>query len=160
MLLPLPEERIDEAALRVWRTTGWLYGAFYAAVVGVLLWLTLRFDWPAWIAASAAALALVTGCLQIVVVPKVRLTRFRYAIREDEIDLIHGIFVRKRTLIPMVKIQHVDTKQGPILRRYGLLTITFSTAAGRHEIPALGAARAEEVQARIARLARITDEEI
>jgi len=157
---PLPDEKIDDAALRVWRTTGWISAAVYAVIVGMVLWLTLRFDWPAWIVSLLAVLAAAAAAVEIAVVPKVRMARIRYAIREDEIDLIHGIIVRKRTLIPMVKIQHVDTKQGPILRRYGLLTVTFSTAAGKHEIPALGAARAEEVQSRIAKLARITDEEL
>jgi hypothetical protein len=157
--LPLPDEKIDDAALRVWRTTGWIWTAVYAIVVGVLLWLTLRFDWPAWIVIPPAAVALAAASLQIAVLPKLRMARFRYAIREDEIDLLQGLLVRKRTLIPMVKIQHVDTKQGPILRRCGLFTVTFSTAAGSHEIPALGAERAEEVQSRIAKLARIADDE-
>ena len=157
---PLPEERIDAAALRVWRTTGWICAALYWVAVGIVLWLTLRFDWPVWIVAALAVIAAAGAVLNIAVVPKVRMARYRYAIREDEIDLLHGVLVRKRTLIPMVKIQHVDKKQGPILRRYGLLTVTFSTAAGNHEIPALDAARAEEVQSRIAKLARITDDEL
>ena len=160
MHFPLPEEKLDEAALRVWRTAGWFTAAICAAVVGAVLWLTIRFDWPVWIVSLLALAAAALAWLEIAVVPKVRMARFRYAIREDEIDLLHGILVRKRTLIPMVKIQHVDTKQGPILRRFGLLAVTFSTAAGNHEIPALNAARAEEVQARIARLARITDDEL
>ena len=156
----LPNEKLDAAALRAWRMTGWLYAAAGTVIVGAALWLTIRFDWPVWIVGLLAVIAAVIAVLEIAVVPKVRMARFRYAIREDEIDLLHGLVVRKRTLIPMVKIQHVDTKQGPILRRYGLLTVTFSTAAGNHEIPALDAARAEEVQTRIARLARITDDEL
>ena len=157
---PLPEEKIDDDALRVWRTAGWISAAAYAAVVGAVLWLTLRFHWPAWIVILLAIVAASAAIIEIAVVPNVRMARFRYAIRDDEIDLLHGLVVRKRTLIPMVKVQHVDTKQGPILRRYGLFTVTFSTAAGKHEIPALGAARAEEVQSRIAKLARITDDEL
>jgi len=157
---PVPEEKLDAAALRVWRTAGWIGAAVWAVVVAVVLGLTIRFDWPAWIVVLLAVIAVVASWLEIDVVPRVRMARFRYAIRDDEIDLMHGILVRKRTLIPMVKIQHVDTKQGPLLRRFGLLTVTFSTAAGNHEIPALDAKRAEEVQARIARLARITDDEL
>lgn len=160
MQYPLPEERIDDAALRVWRTTGWISAAVFAAVVGAVLWLTIRFDWPVWIVAVLAVIAAAAAAIEIAVVPKVRMARFRYAIRDDEIDLLHGIIVRKRSIIPMVKVQHVDTKQGPILRRYGLFTVTFSTAAGKHEIPALGAERAEEVQSRIATLARIADDEL
>ena len=34
------------------------------------------------------------------------------------------LFIVKRTLIPMVRVQHVDTAQGPILRKYNLAGIT------------------------------------
>ena len=63
--------------------------------------------------------------------------RWRYEVRESEIELQHGIFIVKRTLIPMVRVQHVDTSQGPILRKYDLAEITISTAATNHTIPAL-----------------------
>ncbi|MFC3249905.1 PH domain-containing protein [Paenibacillus sepulcri] len=60
----------------------------------------------------------------------------------------------------MVRIQHIDAKQGPILKHYGLTTLTFSTAAGSHEIPALTESTAEQVHRQIATLARLIDEEI
>lgn len=160
MQFPLPEERIDEDALRAWRVAGWIQTAVYAAVVILLLALILYFDWPLWIVIGPAVLAAAASWLCVAVVPRVRMARWRYAIRENEIDLLYGLIVRKRTLIPMAKIQHVDTKQGPILRRYGLSTVTFSTAGGNHEIPALSEAKAAEVQARISRLAGIIDEEL
>jgi uncharacterized protein len=155
-----PERSIDADALKAWRLTGSISAAVYAVVVIGLIWLTVRFDWPAWIATTAAALAIAGSYLEVFLLPSMRWKRFRYAIREQEIDLLYGLFIRKRVLIPMVKVQHVDTKQGPILRRYGLATVTFSTAAGSHFIPALRESTAESVRGQIARLARISDEEL
>jgi len=155
-----PAQQIDADALKAWRLTGGISAAVYAIVVIVIIWLTIRFDWPLWIAAAAAAAAIIGSYLEAVLLPRLRWNRYRFDIHEHEIDLLYGLLIKKRVLIPMVKVQHVDTKQGPILRRYGLATVTFSTAAGSHFIPALREATAESVRNQIARLARITDEEL
>jgi uncharacterized protein len=160
MIIQPPEQRIDADALKAWRLTGSISAAVYAIVVIGLVWLTVRFDWPAWIVVTAAALAVGGSYLEAFLLPSMRWKRFRYDIHEQEIDLLYGLLIKKRVLIPMVKVQHVDTKQGPILRRYGLATVTFSTAAGSHFIPALRESTAESVRSQIARLARITDEEL
>lgn len=156
----LPEQKIDPDALKAWRIGGTISAVVYVICLGVILFLTIRFDWPYWIITALTLLAMAGSYLEIALIPKVRWERFRYEIREDEIDLMSGLLIRKRTLIPMVKVQHVDTKQGPIMRRFGLSSVTFSTAAGSHEIPALRERRADEVRGMIARLARITDDEL
>lgn len=155
-----PQQTIDRDALKAWRISGLISAAVYTIVSGLLLFLTLRFDWPSWIFTVAFLAAAAGAYAETVLVPALRWKHFRYDIHEHEIDLLYGIFIRRRVLIPMVKVQHVDTKQGPLLRRYGLATVTFSTAAGSHEIPALNEATAERVRNRIALLARIADEEI
>ena len=73
----------------------------------------------------------------LLIFPKIIWERWRYEISEHEIDLCYGLWIRKRTIIPMVRVQHVDTKQGPLMNRFGLASVTISTAAGSHEIPAL-----------------------
>ncbi|MNC77824.1 Bacterial membrane flanked domain protein [compost metagenome] len=60
----------------------------------------------------------------------------------------------------MVRIQHVDMKQGPVMRKYRVAAITFSTAAGVHEIPGLDLDTAEAVRNRIVELARLAHEDI
>jgi len=52
----------------------------------------------------------------------------------------------KRTLIPMIRVQHVDSSQGPLLKKYRLASVTISTAATVHEIPALDEEEAEELR--------------
>ena len=60
----------------------------------------------------------------------------------------------------MARVQHVDTRQGPLLRHYGLSTVTISTAAGTHEIPALADDVAGILRDRISELARVVDEDV
>jgi membrane protein YdbS with pleckstrin-like domain len=92
------------------------------------------------------------------VMPGLRWRRWRYEIREDEVDLQRGIVWVSRTLVPLARIQHVDTRSGPLQRRFALATVVFYTAAGPNQIPELSAPVAAQVRDRIAELTREQDE--
>ena len=92
------------------------------------------------------------------VVPGLRWRRWRYEIRADEVDLQRGIFWISRTLVPLARIQHVDTRQGPLQRRFGLSTVVLYTAAGPNQIPELATPVAERARDRIAEWTREQDE--
>ncbi len=96
--------------------------------------------------------------LSVGVMPGLRWRRWRYEIRTDEVDLQRGIFWVARTLVPLARIQHVDTRQGPLQRRFGLATVVFYTAAGPNQIPELSTPVAADVRDRIAELTREQDE--
>jgi len=155
-----PVNRISEKGLRVWR----LYGVMQTLIVLLLAIgvgiLTYIFDWPWWIYVIAVSVVIIYGYLFIYLFPKIKWLRWRYEVRESEIELQHGLFIVKRTLIPMVRVQHVDTSQGPILRKYNLAGITVSTAATNHEIPALVMEEADELRSRISILARVAEDDV
>ncbi|MEI0736789.1 PH domain-containing protein [Paenibacillus sp. JTLBN-2024] len=153
-------KRIDPRAIHCRRTEGWVSSVGCLIVVVVLGWLTVRYDWPLWIAALTAVISAVIVVLELAVFPRVLYRSWQYAILEKEVELHHGFWVRKRTLIPMSRIQHVNAKQGPIEKGYGLSTVTFATAAGSHHIPALSEEEAERVRRQIAEGANINNEEI
>ena len=92
------------------------------------------------------------------VAPGLRWRKWRFEIRPDEVDLQRGIFWISRTLVPLSRIQHVDTRQGPLQRRFGLSTVVFHTAAGPNQIPELSTPVAAEARDRIAELTREQDE--
>ncbi len=155
---PDPAERIDARAVTVWRIAGALNLFVPAVVAGGLVGLVAAELVPAWIAWLAAAAFLVIATVSVVVVPRVRWLRWRYEVSESEVYLLYGLIIRKRTLIPMTRVQHVDTKAGPLLRAFGLSSVTVATAGGEHEIPALADAVADRLRDRIAVLARVTDD--
>ncbi|MEK3976798.1 PH domain-containing protein [Psychrobacillus sp. FSL K6-1267] len=155
-----PINRISVKGLRVWR----IYGIIQTLIVlllgigtGVINYFTGNYIW---LYIVAGAVVLLVGYLLIYLFPKVRWSRWRYEVRDQEIELQHGLFVVKRTLVPMVRVQHVDTEQGPILRKYGLASITISTAATSHTIPALITEEADELRGRISVLARVAEEDV
>ena len=145
-----PTQRLPREAITYWRFTGLAQGAF------VLLGAIVTAQWlPAWLTVGVAlvAVAVLAG-----IVPTLRWRRWRYEVHEDEIDLVRGAFLVRRTLIPIRRVQHVDTESGPLQDSLGLATVTFHTAAGGVGIPALGKAEAERVRVRVGELARTRDD--
>jgi uncharacterized protein len=90
--------------------------------------------------------------------PEIAWRRWRYEVRDEEIDLRHGLFRIRRTLVPIRRVQHVDTTSGPLQARFGLATVEFHTAAGGIEIPGLLRTEADVVRRRVAELARTRDD--
>jgi membrane protein YdbS with pleckstrin-like domain len=91
-------------------------------------------------------------------VPVWRLRSYRYEVREEEIDLRRGILAVTRTLVPMVRVQHVDTHRTVLSRMFGLAAVRFHTAAGATSIPALREDAADAIRDRIAELARVPED--
>jgi uncharacterized protein len=154
-----PAERLDPRAKTLWRVSGALGalpllagGAFVSwgllRVAGLPLLLAIL----PFLAASVLFVALAS------VVPGLRWRRWRYEIRDEEVDLQHGILWVTRTLVPLARIQHVDTRSGPLQRRFNLATVVFYTAAGGNRIPELSAPVAARARDRIAELTREQDE--
>lgn len=156
----LPTKQIPEKGRYVWQLYGIIQTAcivLIAICVGVL---TYIFTWPWWIYVVAGAVSIIFAYLLIWLFPNIRWLRWRYEVRESEIELQHGLFIIKRTLIPMVRVQHVNTVQGPILRKYNLAGITISTAATNHIIPVLITEEADDLRHRISTLAKAAEDDV
>lgn len=67
----------------------------------------------------------------VLVVPGRRFARWHYALGEDRLRIVRGYLFYSDTVVPLGRIQHIDVHQGPIMRRYGLATLTVHTA-GNH----------------------------
>ena len=156
---PVPDQRLDRRAIRVWQlgeVVGW--GGFLVfALPG--LWAIDRFTGIPRLLVILATVVLVGFALaSIVWVPTLRWRSWRYRVGEVEVDLERGYWTIVRTRIPMARIQHVDTTRSPLQRRYGLASVVLYTAAGANEIPALADGVAESVRQRIASLANTRDD--
>ena len=91
-------------------------------------------------------------------IPELRWARWRWDVRDEGIDIQHGTFTVRRTLVPWVRVQHVDTRRGLSEQAFDLSTVVVHTAAGSHTIPLLHEMEAERLRERIAGLARTEDE--
>ena len=55
-----------------------------------------------------------------VVITPLRYIRWSYALSKEFLDIMRGIIVRKHTVVPFIRVQNTDTRQGPLLRMMGL----------------------------------------
>ncbi|GAA0610653.1 PH domain-containing protein [Virgibacillus siamensis] len=155
-----PVHTIAEDAIKAWKITAGIFVAilWFAAIAATVL--TFIFDWPVWIIAIAIVISAISTYFFVFLLPVLRWRRWRYEVFEQEIYIQHGILIVSRTLVPMIRVQHVDTQQGPILKKYKLASVTISTAATTHEIPALLEEDASELRDRISALARVDEDDV
>jgi membrane protein YdbS with pleckstrin-like domain len=153
--LPEPQQRLPEAAVGLWRLVLGLWCAGLLVVALALMPVADNIGLPVWL---VPLIALGLGTAAVVAVPRIRWRRWRYDVREDEIDLRAGLWTIRRTLVPIRRVQHVDTETSLLQTFFDLATVRFYTAAGATEIPALKRDEAERIRSRVALLARTHDD--
>lgn len=87
---------------------------------------------------------------------RLRYRRWAFQFRADHLFLQRGVYRNVETVVPYVRIQHVDTSRGPVERLLGLSTLVVYTAGSRGAdvaIPGLPAEDAEAMQSRVKELA-------
>lgn len=142
-------QHLDPAAVTLWRlqrlTRLATVGLVFAMGLGAgLSWLTSPM-----FGVTAAALLLFFQAFLAVLWPPLQHQRFRYTLRAHDLLVEQGVLFRSWTSVPYNRIQHVDTRQGPLERLFGLSRLLVFTASGPlpdGSIPALAEARATELR--------------
>lgn len=148
--------RLDPAAVTYWRLDTLWRGAVLAAPA-LALELTTTIPLPSGL--IAGTIAALTVALTLFV-PPLRYAAWGFALRESDLYLEHGVLSRTSSIVPLARIQHVDTRHGPIHRRLGLAAVVVYTAGTRGavlEIPALRTAEAEALRDRLVALSGAGD---
>lgn len=119
-------------------------------LLGVLVWgdfaAAARGWWPAGMVSGAGAVILL---LALLVLPGRRYRSWGYANGEDELTVKHGLMLRRVTVVPFGRVQHIDVAQGPLQRMLGLATLVLNTAGTRGaavHLPGLLHAQAEALR--------------
>lgn len=157
-----PTEKISEKAILVWRTMNSfiLAGAFIILIVLLIAHTYFSwYDWIAYVLWGLISLSLLDIIWSIYLEPYLLQKYWRYQVDENFVQLKHGRWKLVHIVIPMTKIQYVGLKQGPLLRKYNLHTLSIGTMASTHEIPAIPEDTARAIRDQIADLANINDEE-
>lgn len=101
-----------------------LLSVFVAAPFAVGVYLDFL---PPWAPVAAGGVALALTVTHAVL----RYRRWSYEIRDDALYLDRGVFTQVRTTVPLVRIQHVDSRRGPVERTVGLASCVVYTAGSR-----------------------------
>jgi membrane protein YdbS with pleckstrin-like domain len=156
---PEPEGRLAPAARALW-TLEILGGGLIATLIAFAVRGPLR-DQDGILHALGTIgpwLVVLAVLVSAVVVPTLRLSRWRWRLDDDELDLRHGTITEIRTIVPVARIQHVDIRRSLWAQVVGVAAVVVHTAAGTTEIPALTNGEAALVRDRLAGLIRTPDD--
>ena len=145
-----PRRTLDSSVQQVWA----LQAVVPTLVLGGIVAGVFSFFEPggAWVGAVVALAVFVVAAVFAVL----RYRSWSYEVREDSLYLERGVLTEVTTVVPYVRIQHVDASRGPVERAFGLATTVVYTAGSRGadvSIPGLSPERAEDLQTRLKQLA-------
>ena len=139
----------------VWVLRAVIIGAVVGAVgVGMATVLEASPLVPAGLATVIIALGVLHAIL--------RYRNWRYVVGDDAIYLERGVLTEIRTEVPLVRIQHVDSRRSAFERLVGLASTVVYTAGSRGAdvtIPGLTPSDADGLRKRLKRLVIDTDGE-
>ncbi|WP_097008322.1 PH domain-containing protein [Natronoarchaeum philippinense] len=138
----------------VWILQSLLSAAILGVIVGAIG--VAGFDLGIWVGGVAFLVVSVLTVLHAIL----RYRIWTYEVREDALYLERGVLTRVRTVVPYVRIQHVDASRGPVERAVGLASSVVYTAGTRGAdvtIPGLTPERADDLQERLKQLAILAE---
>ena len=154
------QEKLPVASKDVWRTYSAIQIAILVIVYIVAVYFTRIFEIPMYVKVLIAFLLLIYSVIIYWVVPNIRWAILSYEVREHEIEIQTGLFIIKRSIIPIIRVQHVDVNSGPIIKRKNLASIDITTAATTHTIPLLTEQESDRLRLKISELARVAKEDV
>ncbi|MBE1553918.1 PH domain-containing protein [Sporosarcina limicola] len=158
--IPAPEKRLSKDAVKVWMISETISHLIAFIVIAVIFYLDSLFEWKEWIGwilYGIVGLTVLSAIWSIFIQPYLLYKNWRYDLNEEFLQLKSGAFNEEHQLVPMTKIQSVATNQGPLLRKYGLYSLSIETMGSSHGIPALPEEVAIELRDRIAHFAKIRE---
>ena len=143
-----PVEPGYKQVLRAQALVFWL-PAVIAAIVADLVFLlpTPFYGLPSIAMAFLAATA-------IFVVPGRRYDRLGYALHPTLLQVVRGWLFHADTLVPLVRVQHIDVTRGPLDKMFGTASLVVHTAGTHNSVvvlPGLAPDRASEIRDEIRR---------
>ena len=101
---------------------------------------------------AAGALPALVGLIalsSIIAAPQRIYRRLRYALSERVLQVVRGWLFHRDTVVPLVRVQHLDVTRGPLDKLFGTATLVVHTAGTHNSIvtlPGLAPERASELR--------------
>jgi uncharacterized protein len=152
--------KLPRAAKTIWRIYEWIQIAVIVIVLAVFWILSIKFDWPIIMISIMTVIAVLYCIASYIFIPTIRWKVFSYEVREQEIEIQSGVFIVKRTIIPIIRVQHVEVAHGPIIKQKDLANIDITTAATTHTISLLSMEEADCLRHKIADLVKVAKEDV
>ena len=94
-------------------------------------------------------LTAIVAVLVLLLVPQRIYRRLRYGLSEQLLQVVRGWLFHSDTVVPLVRVQHIDVTRGPLDKMFGTASLVVHTA-GTHNstvtVPGLAPERANEIR--------------
>ena len=152
--------KLPLSAKSIWRIYSFIQIALLSIVYILLIYILDNEVIPLYLEIIVGLVLIFYFFVIALIVPNVRWDILSYEVRDHEVEIQTGLIIVKRTIIPIIRVQHVDVKQGPLIKKKSLANIDITTAATTHTIPLLHSKDADELRLKISELARMAKEDV
>ena len=157
-VLRAPAHRVSPQAIPFWTVSALLGDA--VVVIGALLaWLLIP-GVPGWVG-FLVLLAAVVAVAHVVLRPRIRYRVHRWEVTDTAVHTREGWIGRETRIAPISRVQTVDSRQGALMRLFGLasITVTTASAAGPITVDCLDADTARRVVAQLTEITAATEDD-
>ncbi len=157
-VLRAPAHQVSPRAIAFWTVSALIGDA--VLVIGVLVaWLVVP-GAPGWVGLLVLLLALL-AVAHVVLMPRIRFRVHRWEVTDTAVHTREGWIGRQSRIAPISRVQTVDSRQGALMRLFGLasITVTTASAAGPITVDCLDALTAREVVARLTAITSATEDD-
>ena len=91
----------------------------------------------------------IVGLAAVVVAPQRVYRRLRFRLTERLLQVVRGWLFHVDTVVPLVRVQHIDVTRGPLEKMFGVATLVVHTAGTHNSIvtlPGLAPERAAQIR--------------
>ncbi|MGX6962961.1 PH domain-containing protein [Vagococcus xieshaowenii] len=160
---PLLQHQMPERIKKVWLKST-LFTTLVCLVlggigVGVVWWfLQLKGIWLVLLISYFVVTCLIS-LINLILIPY-RYNFHRYEVSPEDLSFQKGYIFREITYVPINRIQHIETEQGPFLRKEQLMEIIIHTAATSHKIEGLEIEEAKKLREQIINMIKVAEQDV
>ena len=155
-VLRVPAHRVSPQAIGFW-TVSALLGDGVLVVGALVAWLVVP-GAPGWVGLLVLLLA-VAAVAHVVLMPRIRYRVHRWEVTDTAVHTRAGWIGRETRIAPISRVQTVDSRQGALMRLFGLasITVTTASAAGPITVDCLDTDTAARVVAQLTAITAATE---
>jgi membrane protein YdbS with pleckstrin-like domain len=153
-----PAHRVSPRAVPFWRVSA-LIGDAVVVVAAVVAYVVVP-DVPGWTIFLVLMVA-IGAVAHVVLMPRIRYRVHRWEVTDTAVHTREGWIGRQTRIAPISRVQTVDSRQGALMRLFGLasITVTTASASGPITVDCLDAATAREVVARLTAITAASEDD-
>ena len=154
-VLRAPANQVSPRAIPFWTVSALIGDVFL--VLGAVIAFVVVPDVPGWVGLVVVAVA-VAAAVHVAVMPRIRFRVHRWEVTPTAVHTREGWIGRESRIAPISRVQTVDSRQGALMRLFGLasITVTTASAAGPITIACLDDTTAREVVAQLTEITAAT----